>query len=152
MIDPKTKIVATLGPASSSREVLREMMLSGMDVCRLNFSHGNYAFYIELIRTIREVSAELGQHTAILADLQGPKMRVGEMQDGPIDLVDGSELVMRETANGWSVIVRQRAISAASASGVGCVSAVSTPRPPAFETAAASSARPTHCMPPWMIG
>ena len=70
MIDPKTKIVATLGPASSSREVLREMMLSGMDVCRLNFSHGNYAFYVELIRTIREVSAELGLHTAILADLQ----------------------------------------------------------------------------------
>ena len=98
MIDPKTKIVATLGPASSSREVLREMMLSGMDVCRLNFSHGNYDFYVELIRTIREVSAELGLHTAILADLQGPKMRVGEMLDGPIELVDGSELVITTEA------------------------------------------------------
>jgi pyruvate kinase len=48
MNDPKTKIVATIGPAAP-REVLREMMLNGMDVCRLNFSHGNYAFYIELI-------------------------------------------------------------------------------------------------------
>lgn len=94
MTDPKTKIVATLGPASSSKEVLREMMINGMDVCRLNFSHGHYADYAELIRTIREVSAELGLHTAILADLQGPKMRVGEMLDGPIQLVDGSELVI----------------------------------------------------------
>ncbi len=70
------------------------MMINGMDVCRLNFSHGHYADYAELIRTIREVSAELGLHTAILADLQGPKMRVGEMLDGPIQLVDGSELVI----------------------------------------------------------
>ncbi len=94
MTDPKTKIVATLGPASSSPEMLREMMLSGMDVCRLNFSHGNYAFYTELIQNIRSVSAELGLHTAILADLQGPKMRVGEMQDGPIELVEGAELII----------------------------------------------------------
>ena len=49
MNDPKTKIVATLGPASAAKEVLREMMLSGMDVCRLNFSHGNYEFYVKLI-------------------------------------------------------------------------------------------------------
>jgi pyruvate kinase len=74
--------------------MLREMMLSGMDVCRLNFSHGNYAFYTELIQNIRAVSAELGLHTAILADLQGPKMRVGEMQDGPIELVEGAELII----------------------------------------------------------
>ncbi|MEZ4757611.1 MAG: pyruvate kinase [Flavobacteriales bacterium] len=94
MNDPKTKIVATIGPASASPEVLRQMMQGGMDVCRLNFSHGNYAFYTELIRNIRQVSAELGMHTAILADLQGPKMRVGEMQDGPIELVDGAELVI----------------------------------------------------------
>jgi pyruvate kinase len=94
MNDAKTKIVATIGPASASPEILRRMMQSGMDVCRLNFSHGNYLFYAELIRNIREVSEELGKHTAILADLQGPKMRVGEMQDGPIELVDGSELVI----------------------------------------------------------
>ncbi|HRH69071.1 MAG: pyruvate kinase [Flavobacteriales bacterium] len=94
MNDPKTKIVATIGPASSSKEVLRDMMLHGMDVCRLNFSHGSYEFYAELIRTIRELNQELGVSTAILADLQGPKMRVGEMANGPIDLVEGSELVI----------------------------------------------------------
>ena len=53
MNEPKTKIVATLGPASSSREVLRDMMLSGMDVCRLNFSHGSYDFYADVIATSR---------------------------------------------------------------------------------------------------
>jgi len=94
MNDPKTKIVATLGPASAAKEVLREMMLSGMDVCRLNFSHGNYEFYVKLIATIRELNEELGHTTAILADLQGPKMRVGEMENGPIELVDGSELII----------------------------------------------------------
>ena len=94
MTDPKTKIVATIGPASASKEVLREMIMSGMDVCRLNFSHGSYAFYSELIRTIRELNEETGSTIAILADLQGPKMRVGEMADGPIDLVAGAELVI----------------------------------------------------------
>ena len=94
MIDPKTKIVATIGPASASKEVLREMIVSGMDVCRLNFSHGSYAFYSELIRTIRELNEETGSTIAILADLQGPKMRVGEMADGPIELVPGAELVI----------------------------------------------------------
>ncbi len=98
MNDPKTKIVATLGPASSSKEVLREMMLHGMDVCRLNFSHGTYDFYTTLIRTIRELNEEMGLSTAILADLQGPKMRVGEMANGPIDLVEGSELVITTEA------------------------------------------------------
>ena len=98
MIEPKTKIVATIGPASAPREVLREMMLSGMDVCRLNFSHGTYEFYAELIRTIRSLNEELDLSTAILADLQGPKMRVGEMANGAIELVEGDELVI-ETGN-----------------------------------------------------
>ncbi|MBP8822673.1 MAG: pyruvate kinase [Flavobacteriales bacterium] len=92
--DPKTKIVATLGPASAKREVLREMMINGVDVCRLNFSHGAYEFYTEVIATIRSLNEELGLNTAILADLQGPKLRVGEMADGPIELKEGSELVI----------------------------------------------------------
>ncbi len=94
MNEPKTKIVATLGPASASREVLRDMMLSGMDVCRLNFSHGSYDFYTELIATIRSLNAELGRTTAILADLQGPKLRVGAMENGPIQLKDGDLLTI----------------------------------------------------------
>ena len=109
MNDPKTKIVATLGPASAAKEVLREMMLSGMDVCRLNFSHGNYEFYVKLIATIRELNEELGHTTAILADLQGPKMRVGEMENGPIELVDGSELIItNEQIKGRKGIVSTR--------------------------------------------
>ncbi len=92
--DPKTKIVATLGPASSSREVLKAMIINGVDVCRLNFSHGNYDFYKEVIATIRSLNEELGLNTAILADLQGPKLRVGEMAEGPIELKEGEELVI----------------------------------------------------------
>jgi pyruvate kinase len=94
MTDPKTKIVATIGPASSSIDVLRELMRNGMDVARLNFSHGAYDMYRELVGNIRKLNEELGINTAILADLQGPKLRVGEMENGPIDLVDGSELVI----------------------------------------------------------
>ena len=92
--DPKTKIVATIGPASAPPEVLRELMRAGMDVARLNFSHGSYDFYRELIANIRGLNEELGLNTAILADLQGPKLRVGEMENGAIDLADGSELVI----------------------------------------------------------
>ena len=98
MTDPKTKIVATIGPASASKEVLREMMLNGMDVCRLNFSHGDHAFYAKLIGIIRELNNELGLNTAILADLQGPKMRVGEMENGGFELVTGDELVITTKA------------------------------------------------------
>ncbi|MBL7985174.1 MAG: pyruvate kinase, partial [Flavobacteriales bacterium] len=93
-IDPKTKIVATIGPASSSVNVLRELMRAGMDVARLNFSHGSYEFYTEVIANIRELNAELGISTAILADLQGPKLRVGVMRDGAIDVPEGSELII----------------------------------------------------------
>ena len=94
MNEPKTKIVATLGPASSSREVLRDMMLSGMDVCRLNFSHGSYDFYADVIATIRSLNEELGTFTAILADLQGPKLRVGAMANGAIELNAGDLLTI----------------------------------------------------------
>ena len=94
MSDPKTKIVATIGPASAPVPVLRELMRAGMDVARLNFSHGSYDFYKELIANIRELNNELGMSTAILADLQGPKLRVGEMENGVIDVPDGSELVI----------------------------------------------------------
>ncbi len=92
--DPKTKIVATIGPASSSVAVLRELMRAGMDVARLNFSHGSYDFYRQLVTDIRELNAEMGISTAILADLQGPKLRVGEMENGSIDVPDDSELII----------------------------------------------------------
>ncbi|BFP41365.1 pyruvate kinase [Flavobacteriaceae bacterium GF1] len=75
----KTKIVATLGPATSKKEVLREMMKEGVDVFRINFSHANYDDVKERIELIRELNEELEYNVAILADLQGPKLRVGVM-------------------------------------------------------------------------
>ncbi len=77
----RTKIVATLGPATSDREVIKQMILEGVDVFRVNFSHADYANVKKTIKTIRELSEELGSSTAILGDLQGPKLRVGVMKE-----------------------------------------------------------------------
>ena len=90
----KTKIVATIGPASAPPEMLRKLLMSGVDVVRINFSHGDYDFYAGVLRTIRALDRELGAHTAILADLQGPKLRVGEMTNGAIELKEGEELII----------------------------------------------------------
>jgi pyruvate kinase len=87
----KTKIVATLGPASSGKDVLKEMIVQGLNVCRLNFSHGSYDDHAKTLETIREIDKELGKHTAILVDLQGPKIRVGEMENNGVELVNGAE-------------------------------------------------------------
>lgn len=80
MVNKKTKIVATLGPASSSEDVLTEMIREGLDVCRINFSHGELEVHRKTIETIRKVNAQLNTHVAILGDLQGPKLRVGEVE------------------------------------------------------------------------
>ena len=90
----KTKIVATLGPASSDKAVLREMFLAGLNVCRLNFSHGSYEDHSGVIKTIRELNEETGLNVAILADLQGPKIRTNEMENNGVELVNGSEVLI----------------------------------------------------------
>ena len=90
-----TKIIATIGPASNSKEVLKSMIGSGVNVCRLNFSHADHATHLKTIQTIKEINRELHVHTAILADLQGPKIRVGEVEEGTI-LKDGSELFITD--------------------------------------------------------
>ncbi|RAV28261.1 pyruvate kinase [Sinomicrobium soli] len=77
----KTKIVATLGPATSRKEILKDMIEAGVDVFRINFSHANYEDVAERISMIRELNEEFGYNTAILADLQGPKLRVGVMAE-----------------------------------------------------------------------
>jgi pyruvate kinase len=77
----RTKIVATLGPSTSDKEILKKMFLEGLDVCRLNFSHGNYEDNLKLIKIIRELNNELYLNVAILADLQGPKIRTHKMKD-----------------------------------------------------------------------
>ena len=87
----KTKIVATLGPATSKKEVLKEMILAGVDVFRINFSHASYDDVTERIKMIRELNEELEVNTSILADLQGPKLRVGVM-GGEAVVAPGDEI------------------------------------------------------------
>lgn len=94
MSNKKTKIVATLGPASSDKEVLYELIKTGVDVCRLNFSHGTHEDHLAVINTINELKEEHGFNTAILADMQGPKLRVGEMKDNGVQLVEGETLTI----------------------------------------------------------
>lgn len=77
----KTKIVATLGPACSTKEVLKDMIDAGVNVFRVNFSHADYSDVKEKIDIIRGLNEEFGYTTAILGDLQGPKLRVGVMQE-----------------------------------------------------------------------
>lgn len=86
----KTKVVATIGPASASREVLKSMIIEGLDVVRLNFSHGEHEQHLKVIQYVRELDRELGTNTSLLADLQGPKLRIGEMPDGGALLVQGT--------------------------------------------------------------
>jgi pyruvate kinase len=81
-MNKKTKIVATLGPATDSREMIRELSISGVNVFRINFSHANYENVTRIVAEIRAMNADLGHNVAILADLQGPKLRVGNMGEG----------------------------------------------------------------------
>ena len=90
----KTKIVATLGPASLKREVLKKMMLEGLNVCRLNFSHGSYEDHAGAVSMIRSLNEELDLNVAILADLQGPKIRTNEMENNGAPLEIGKEILL----------------------------------------------------------
>ena len=87
----KTKIIATIGPSTCSKEMLRKMIVRGVNVCRINFSHSCHIEAKEIITNIKEINKELKVHTAILADLQGPKIRVGKFEK-PIHLKKGSHV------------------------------------------------------------
>lgn len=94
-IQKKTKIVATMGPASTDNpEVLKEMILHGANVCRLNFSHGKHENHLRTIEMIRSINNELGTDVAILADLQGPKIRIGEVENNGVELKEGHTLTI----------------------------------------------------------
>ncbi|MBL7473822.1 pyruvate kinase [Robertkochia sediminum] len=95
----KTKIVATLGPATSTKEVLKEMMEAGVNVFRINFSHADYDDVKERIRLIRELNDEYGFSTGILGDLQGPKLRVGVMKEDV--LVNPGDEILFETGDAF---------------------------------------------------
>ena len=89
-----TRIVATLGPACSEPEVLRRMLAAGVDVVRLNFSHGRAEDHVERARLVREAARAEGREVAVMADLQGPKIRIGKFAEGKVDLVAGARFVL----------------------------------------------------------
>ena len=90
----KTKIIATIGPASSSESQLGKLIAAGVDVCRLNFSHGSYEEHAEVIRLIRKLNKEMETNVAILGDLQGPKIRLGEMEKEGTIVADGNTIII----------------------------------------------------------
>jgi pyruvate kinase len=90
----KTKVVATIGPASDSPEMLRRLILAGLNVARLNFSHGEFSYHAEVVRRIRATAADTGRRVAIMADLPGPKMRLGKIDPEPIQLSPGDHFYL----------------------------------------------------------
>ena len=90
----RTKIVATIGPASSSKAILKQMIEAGMNVARLNFSHGSYADHARTIALLREVAEAHGSPITLLQDLQGPKIRVGQLPQESLELVEGTSVAL----------------------------------------------------------
>ena len=90
----KTKIVCTIGPASRSEKVMTEMLKAGMNVARLNFSHGDHASHKEVIETFRRVRERLGKPAAIMLDTKGPEVRIGTFKEGKITLNPGDTFTL----------------------------------------------------------
>src|SRR6202789_3967962 len=90
----RTKIVATIGPASREPATLLAMINAGMDVARLNYSHGTLAEHEETVRRVRDAAGKAGRPVAILQDLPGPKLRIGPLRDGVAELTPGERLTI----------------------------------------------------------
>ena len=90
----RTKIIATIGPATSSPAMIARLIRAGMDVVRLNFSHGDRKAHSERIRLVRREAKRLGRHIAIIQDLQGPKLRVGRMKNDAVLLERGASVTL----------------------------------------------------------
>ncbi len=91
----QTKIVATLGPSSSSPERLEALIRAGMNVARLNFSHGTHPDHLQVLKNVRAVAAKLGRTVAVFQDLCGPKVRIGEFENGEITLTEGASVALK---------------------------------------------------------
>ena len=91
----KTKIIATIGPASSSIDMLIKMIDSGMNIARINFAHGDFDSHTQMIANVRTAASQTGQRVAIIGDLPGPKMRIGRLAEEPINLKTGSSFVLQ---------------------------------------------------------
>ncbi|MBI2473926.1 pyruvate kinase [Candidatus Uhrbacteria bacterium] len=101
-MNKRTKIICTVGPASASASILESMMRAGMDVARLNFSHATYADHKRLIRAIRTASKKAGVHVPLLGDLQGPKIRLGQLPEAGVELMNGSEIILTTATNRYT--------------------------------------------------
>src|SRR5436305_1511268 len=113
----RTKIVATIGPASREPETLVRMVEAGLDVARLNFSHGNREMHAENAERVRAAAARAGRQVAILQDLPGPKIRIGALEDDIAELKPGEKLLLQcgstEVGNGEQMSVSWKGLSAA---------------------------------------
>ena len=89
-----TKILATVGPATATKEMLEKLVDAGVDAFRFNFSHGTHEEHAERYRAVREISESHGRHIAVIADMQGPKLRVGRFAGGKIKLQSGQTFVL----------------------------------------------------------
>ena len=97
----KTKIICTIGPASESKEMLGKLMDAGMNICRLNFSHGDYEEHGNRIKNIREMADLKGNNVAILLDTKGPEVRLGEFENGAVEFHEGDIVtILREKVLG----------------------------------------------------
>src|SRR5215831_16635922 len=90
----RTKIVCTVGPATESEEMIERLVMAGMNVARINFSHGTHDYLHELVKRIKRVRAKVQKPVAILQDLQGPKIRIGVIKEQIVQLVQGQEFVL----------------------------------------------------------
>ena len=90
--DSLTKIIATIGPSCNNKETIRKMILEGLDVCRLNFSHGSHADHEKVIHIIKDLNKELKTNVPVMADLQGPKLRIGEVENNGVELKPGNTI------------------------------------------------------------
>ena len=94
LADRRAKIVATIGPATRDEKNLEKAIKAGMNVARLNFSHGSHEDHLKVVHSLRKLSKELQAPVAILQDLQGPKVRVGKFENGSIEIKPGEKLVV----------------------------------------------------------
>ena len=92
--DHKTKIVCTIGPASESAEVMEKMIRAGMNVARLNFSHGSFDSHRAVVKNLRTAARSAGKRLAIMGDLSGPKMRIGMLSEEPVELQPGDSFML----------------------------------------------------------
>ena len=111
MASRATKIVATLGPASSDPAILEAMVRAGVNVVRLNFSHGTAQDHIDRAALVRACSQRVGREVAIMADLQGPKIRVGKFETGKVELINGAAFVLDAGPKVATILVAREAMN-----------------------------------------